>query len=54
MALPRFLYGDPSKHVDFVRRKRKEFEESQQGKAEKAKQGLEKLFKNRETLNEQK
>lgn len=54
MALPRFLYGDPSKTVDWVRKKRREIEERQQQKPEKAKEGLEKLFKNGETLNEQK
>lgn len=54
MALPRFLYDDPSKHVDFVRRERAKYEASQRDKAEKAKQGLEKLFKNGAASNEQK
>lgn len=46
MALPRFLYGDPSKHVDFVRGERAKYEASQkQNKADKAKEGLEQLFK---------
>lgn len=45
MALPRFLYDDPSKHVDFVRRKRKEFEERQpKNKAQRAREELERLF----------
>lgn len=42
MTLPRFLYGDPSNHVDWVRKKRKEYEDRQQ---DKGKEGLEKLFK---------
>ena len=46
MTLPRFLYGDPSKHVDYIRRKREQYEASQkQNKADRAKEGLEKLFK---------
>ena len=46
MALPRFMYYDPSKHVDYVRRKSEQYESSQkQSKADKAKQGLEQLFK---------
>lgn len=45
MALPRFLYDDPSKHVDFVRRERAKYEARQQQKPEKAKEGLERLFK---------
>lgn len=44
--MPRFMYDDPSKHVDFVRRERAKYEASQkQNKAEKAKEGLEQLFK---------
>lgn len=54
MAFPRWMYQDPSKHVDFVRRERAKYEASQQNKAEKAKQGLEKLFKNGAASNEQK
>lgn len=55
MAFPRWCYDDPSKHVDFVRRERAKYEASQkQSKADKAKEGLEQLFKNGETLNEQK
>lgn len=54
MALPRFLYDDPSKHVDFVRRERAKYEARQQQKPEKAKEGLEKLFKNGAASNEQK
>lgn len=47
MALPKFLHGDPSKHVDFIRRKRKEYEERySESRSEKAKQKLEELFKN--------
>lgn len=46
MALPRFLYGDPSKHVDWVRRKREEHESRQpKAKAQRAQQELEQLFK---------
>lgn len=46
MALPRFLYDDPSKHVEFVRCKRKEFEERRpENRAELAKKGLKELFK---------
>lgn len=46
MPLPKFLYDDPSKHVDYIRRKREQYESSQkQSKADKAKQGLEDLFK---------
>ena len=46
MALPRFMYDDPSKHVDFIRKKRKEHEERQpENKAERAKRELEGLFK---------
>ena len=46
MPLPKFLYDDPSKHVDYIRRKREQYEASQkQNKADKAKQGLEQLFK---------
>lgn len=49
MALPRWCYDDPSKHVDFVRRERAKYEASQkQSKADRAKEGLEKLFKNEE------
>lgn len=45
MALPRFLYDDPSKHVDFVRRERAKYEASQkQNKADRAKQGLDELL----------
>lgn len=45
MALPRFLYGDPSKTVDWVRKKRREIEARQpEAKARRAKEGLEKLF----------
>lgn len=55
MTLPRFLYDDPSKHVDFVRRERAKYEASQKhNKAEKAKDGLEQLFKNGAASNEQK
>lgn len=55
MALPKFLYGDPSKHVDYVRRERAKYEASQEGdKAEKAKQELEAVFKKGKALNEQK
>ena len=55
MPLPKFLYDDPSKHVDYIRRKREQYEASQkQNKADKAKQGLEKLFKNGAASNEQK
>ena len=42
MALPKFLYGDPSKHVDWVRKKKAEYEKRQQ---DKGKEELEKLFK---------
>lgn len=46
MALPRFLYGDPSKTVDWVRKKRREIEARQpEAKARRAKEGLENLFK---------
>ena len=45
MALPRFLYGDPSKTVDWVRKKRREYEAQQpKNKSERARQELEKLF----------
>lgn len=55
MALPRFLYDDPSKHVDFVRKERAKYEANQKhNKAEKAKDGLERLFKNGAASNEQK
>lgn len=42
MVLPRFLYDDPSKYVDWIRKKRLEYEERQQ---DKGKEELEKLFK---------
>lgn len=42
MAFPRFMYGDPSKCVDHIRRKRAQHEERQQ---DRGKEGLEKLFK---------
>ena len=54
MALPRFLYGDPSKNVDFLRRERAKYEARQQQKPEKAKEGLEKLFRKGAASNEQK
>lgn len=55
MALPRFMYDDPSKHVDFVRRERAKYEASQEGnKAEKAKRELGAMFKKGKALNEQK
>lgn len=55
MALPRWCYDDPSKHVDFVRRERAKYEANQKhNKAEKAKEGLEQLFNKGEVLNEQK
>lgn len=57
MALPKWMYGDPSCHVDFIRKKRKEHEQCQpEGKRERARQGLRELFgdSSRETRNEQK
>lgn len=54
MALPRFLYDDPSKHVDFVRSERAKYEASQkQNKADKAKEGLEQLFKEEKSRESQ-
>lgn len=48
MALPKWMYGDPSCHVDFIRRKRKEHEQRQpENKRERARQGLRELFKGR-------
>lgn len=45
MAFPRFMYGDPSKCVDHIRRKRAQREEWQKSKQESAREELEKLFK---------
>jgi len=45
MALPWWMYQDPSKHVDYIREKRKEYEAStKEAKRKRARQELEKLF----------
>lgn len=45
MSYPSWMYQDPSKHVDFVRRKRKEHQERQpEEKRERAREGLKALF----------
>ncbi|MHC3921722.1 hypothetical protein ACI0FW_00612 [Alcaligenes nematophilus] len=45
MPYPNWMYQDPSKHVDFVRRKRKEHQERQpEAKRERAREGLKALF----------
>lgn len=57
MALPKWMYGDPSCHVDFIRKKRREHEQRQpENKKEQARKGLKELFGDscRETRNEQK
>ncbi len=46
MSYPSWMYQDPSKHVDFVRRKRQEHQERQpEAKRERAREGLKDLFK---------
>lgn len=45
MSYPSWMYQDPSKHVDFVRRKRKEHQERRpEAKRERAREGLRELF----------
>lgn len=45
MALPWWMYQDPSKHVDYIREKRKEYEDnSREAKQKRAKEELERLF----------
>lgn len=45
MSYPSWMYQDPSKHVDFVRRKRKEHQERQpEAKRERAREGLKALL----------
>lgn len=45
MSYPSWMYQDPSKHVDFVRRKRKEYQERQpEAKQARAREGLKALF----------
>lgn len=46
MSYPSWMYQDPSKHVDFVRRKRQEHQARQpEAKRERAREGLKDLFK---------
>ncbi|MCQ9618375.1 hypothetical protein L1889_18215 [Paenalcaligenes niemegkensis] len=52
MALPRWCYDDPAKHVDFIRRKREQHNERQpEAKERRARKELEKLFKKEEGKN---
>lgn len=45
MALPSFLYGDPSNHIDHIRKERKKYEARQPvAKREQAREGLKALF----------
>ena len=44
MAFPRWMYQDPSKHVDYIREKRKEYEGNGKGaKQRRAREGVERL-----------
>lgn len=45
MTYPNWMYQDPSKHVDFVRRKRQEHQARQpEVKRERAREGLKAIF----------
>ncbi len=45
MSYPSWMYQDPSKHVDFVRRKRQEHEARlPEAQRERAREGLKELF----------
>lgn len=45
MAFPRHFYGDPSNHIDDIRKKRREYEARQPAaKREQAREGLKALF----------
>lgn len=46
MSYPSWMYQDPSKHVDFVRRKRQQHHQERQpeAKRERAREGLKALF----------
>ena len=45
MALPWWMYQDPSKHVDYIREKRKEYEaNTKEAKEKRAREELQKLF----------